>query len=487
MLWGIMTGIIVAIGWVLPGWLSLRPAMILVLILWIGALITVVLPARSQLLLFWTILPFVSFLKRIVFLDDSAGTTQMYLVLAAQDIVLSLILFKLFVTTLKSGMRIRLSSVDISVILFGAYSLFAALLLSSNAPLSARLAAIESRVLPMVMFFLTANYLNRARDVNTVSRLLVGSSVIVALYGIHQFFNGFLPFEEAWFTRASTSTNAARLQYEIYQSGVFRTFATMDSHGTYGLFLGIGIILAQSQRFRTGVFVWGTSSLILALGLVLSFTRYTWIMPPIAVAFVVLFQYGKIKPLFNLRRLRKGSLLFLAVTGSFFLIYLIASNLYGRQLVTASNPYLLRAFGTSTLYARLQWTSLLSTRNISLLGNGLATTVFFARKFGFATNDIDYHNIVVDMLDSMGIIGLGLFSIMLYLLSTRAITNIEIQRHRQQRRLLATLFGLILAMLIVSHFNGAVFYYGRAIPYYFWGICGMVVHYNWSFLNHRQR
>lgn len=472
-----LAGLSTAIVWVALHWLSPYPAVALILILWVGALGTVVLPVRLQLLLFWALLPFVGLLKRLVFLDESAGTTQMYLVLATQDIMLIVVLLKLFLKALHSRVSIRLLLVDIAVGLFGIYSLLSAVLFSSNVPLTARLAAVESWVWPMAMYYLGACYLNRSKDINTLSNLIIGSAVIVALYGMYQFFGGLLPFEEAWFARVTTSINVARLREEIYRAGVFRTFATMDSHGTYGLFLGMGLILAWVRRFRLGIFLWGLCSLIIALGLILSFTRYTWIMPPIAAGFIVLFQYRKIKPLFNLQKLRQGSLLLLAVVGAFFPFYVAMSNLYGMQLISSSNPYLVRAFGTGTLYARLQWMSLPSLRNIGLLGKGLAAVGYFARKFGFETTDVNFHNIFVDMLDAMGVAGLGLFLWLLYLLFKRIIANIEVQSDARKRRGVVGLFSLILAMVVVSHFNGAVFYYGRAVPYYFWGLCGILAHY----------
>lgn len=458
-------------------WFSARPGLFFIVTLWAGALSSTLLPIRSQLWLFWVMLPFMGLLKRLVFLDGTAGIIEMYLVLATQDIVLGIILFK-FILYISLSSRVDIDALDVAVGVFGLYSMLSALFLSSNVPFIARLATVESRIWPMVMYFLAANYLNRSRDLERLTRLTIAAAVVVALYGVFQFFGGFLPFEEAWYARATTSSNVAHIQHDIQEASVFRTFATMDSHGTYGIFLGLGLILAWARRGRLGAFLWLSVSFIITLGLILSFTRYTWIMPPIAGGFILLFRYRRIKPLLNLQGLRRGSRLLLIVVGSFLIFYLLLSNLYGTQLISGTHPYLRRSFGTSTLYARLQWRNYLSTQRISILGEGLASVGYMARKFGFESSDVQFHNIFVDMVESMGVIGLGLFLWLLYLLFRRARLSVQIQSDAQTHRSLAAVFGLILAMLTVGHFNGAVFYFGRALPHYFWGFCGVLTHYN---------
>ncbi|MBC8492606.1 MAG: hypothetical protein H8D43_02380, partial [Chloroflexi bacterium] len=289
--------------------------------------------------------------------------------------------------------------------------------MSSKVPFATRLAAVESYVWPMVMYYLAAYHLSRSRDVDALSRLITGSAVVVALYGIHQFFGGLLPFEEAWLARATTSISAFHVQFNIQAFGVFRTFATLDSSGTYGLFLGMGLILAWARHFRLGTLLWLGAPFLMAFGLILSFHRFTWIMPAIAAAFVLLFRYRRIKPLFNLQKLHRASLVLLAMIGSFVVFYAVVSNLAGTSLVTTANPYLRRALTTSTLYARVRWTSELS--KISLFGQGLASEGGIAGKFGGETMDVYLHNLFADILESMGIVGLGLFLWLLYLLFKR--------------------------------------------------------------------
>ncbi|HKZ43205.1 MAG TPA: hypothetical protein VJ044_19765, partial [Candidatus Hodarchaeales archaeon] len=142
------------------------------------------------------------------------------------------------------------------------------------------------------------------------------------------------------------------------------------------------------------------------------------------------------------------------------------------------NSYLVRAFGTGTLEARLRLSRFLGENtDLSILGNGLAGSGFFARKFDFVSEDVNYHNMFIDMIDAMGLVGLGFFLILLYVLIRAGLTNVIFQTVPETRNYLVALFGLLLAMLTVGHFNGAVFYFGRAIPVYFWSIAGILAHF----------
>lgn len=457
-----------------------QPTLAFIFLFWVGVLCTIFLSVEKQLLLLWVMLPFVDTFKRMVWLDADAGTMEMYLVLIAQDIIVAGILLKIALAFLKSDLKVRFRAVDGAVALFGLYSLSSALL-TPGVPLIGRLATAGLWVWPISAYFLAARYLSGPRQVNQVTKLMVALAFIVALYGIHQFFGGFFPYETAWFERATNSANIAHLQYDA-SVGVFRTFGTMDSHSSYGIFLGIGLILAWAWRQRLGLPLWLGLSLIIAFGLALSFTRFTWAMPIFAAGFIFLFSYRKIRPLFDLKNWRRASWLLLGIVGAFFAFYLMMVGLYGRQLVPVSSPYLYRALGTGTLEARLQVNSVSIGRlkSAGLTGRGLAGSGFFARKFGFESKDVDYHNIFVDMLDSMGVLGLSIFLGLLYLLFKQSIKTIESQTRWQTRRVLVALFGLVLAMLTVGHFNGAVFYFGRALPYYFWAICGILAHYHES-------
>jgi hypothetical protein len=467
------------VGWTAAYAVGPHPFMAVVLVLWVGALAALVLSERHLLLLFFMLLPFINLLKRLIFLDQSVGTIETYMVLAAQDLLLGGIVLKAFIRAVQEKSRPVLSGVDGAVCAFGLYSMLSVLLLSPGASWTARLAALESLVWPITMYFLAVRYLNRKSDLLTLSNLTIIFACFVALYGICQFIWGLNPFEQAWYEDMKTaSSNVLHMERDLRDYGIFRTFSTLDSHGTYGIFLGIGLILAWARRFRIGTLTWIGASLLMGAGILVSFTRYTWVMPIVAALCFLALQSKKLMSLISIRSMNRIVVALLGgLVGSFLILTLILSGLYKTELVSPSNPYVHRAFETNTLYARIQWRDFFSPQDASLFGNGLAATGRLAGKFEFESGDINYHNIFIDMMDSLGLFGLILFLLLLYLLLKRALITIRYLDDPLARRLLAALFALVLAMLWVGHFNGAVFYHGRAVPYFFWGFCGILAHY----------
>lgn len=438
---------------------------------------TFILSIRLQLILFWAYLPFVDLLKRMVFLDPNASSTNMYAILFTQDLFLLAILSKVIINIINQTVRVKIQAVDIAVLMFALISAASAIA-TSSVPITARIAAIGMRVWPMITYFLAASYLSDPDSLKRIWRLTLILGIMVALYGIRQFFFGVLPFEAFWFENASTSTDALNLQFSA-TLGVFRTYGTLDSHDSYGIFLGICLIFAWVWKRNLGLVKWLLIFLVLAFGLVLSFTRLTWLMPVLAAGFIFFFTYSRVRPFFSLRNLRKPSLLLLFITSSFGIIYIALSFLHGVRFFSAtSNSYLERAFDTGTLEARLRGNRFLSENtDFSIFGNGLASSAYFARKFEYVSTVENYHNVFLDMISEMGVLGLFFFLVLLYFLFKAGITSIVYQRDPNNRMLLVGLFGLILAMMMVSHFNNAVFYFGRAIPVYFWSMTGILAHF----------
>ena len=453
-------------------------AFFIITILWFSAFATFILPIRHQLIILWIILPFIDFIKRLAYYDFNTTNTQIYLILFATDVILFLVLFKDIFGSLTKPIKINLTFLDIAVFLFFLISLFSSLVLS-KAPIIARLATSGMWVWPMVAYYLFGKYFNTRDLVFPLIRLSVLIGLVVALYGIRQFFWGYLPFEEEWFLRASSSENVSSLQAYHIKRGVFRTFATMDSHSSYGIFLGITLIfswiIGPVKRHLFSII----SYFILIFGLILSFTRFTYLMPIIAAAFIVIFIFERIRPIIRFRKFRRVSWMLICIIFSFFIFYLIMNFLYNYDVVPAlSNPYLKRVFGTGTLSARLRIEDFYSAGSLlSLFGSGLANSSFFASKFSFSSSDVNFHNIFLDMIGSLGIIGILSFIAFMYFSIRHSLFLIYLEQDLKSRRLLIGLFSLVIGMLIIGHFNGAVFYFGRAIPVYFWAIVGILAHY----------
>jgi hypothetical protein len=372
---------------------------------------------------------------------------------------------------------LRLNRADVFLTIFAVYSLFSALFISS-APLTARISATGLWVWPVVTYFLSSQFLRRFR-LSELLLIVVSLAVVVALYGIKQFFGGLTSFEQAWFYGPSNSANVSHLVHDA-SVGVFRTFSTLDSHSSYGVFLGIGLVVAWALHPRLGKGPWLLTSALLAFGLFLSFTRFTWLVPILSLVLITFLRFGGLWVGRHLRwaGLRRAMIMVTFVTGSYFALQLVMRKLYGISLpalLGIAGPYARRILGTSTLEARLRLPTL---DNISLWGTGLANANFLSNKFGVADAGpvVNYHNIFLDMLQSLGVIGLLLFLVFLFVFFATALRNIYREKDPGRQRILIALFGLVLALVTVGHFNGAVFYFGHAIPFYFWALCGFLVH-----------
>ena len=447
-------------------------------VLWLGAISTAFFSIRTQLIIIWVVVPFLDLFKRIIYIDQSASTIHAYLILASVDIVLITILVKEILNYLQHPKKIQLNAVDLAVLGFSFLSLISALLVS-NAPIIARLATSGMWIWPMISYYFYGKFFKSKEGVGLLVKLLFVVGLVVAIYGMIQFYFGLLPFEVSWFQSAENSENVSSLQAYFVRRGVFRTFSTMDSHSSYGIFLGSALIMAWIIRPELRRNRWLMLTLIITVGLFLSFTRFTYIMPILAAFYIFTLTHYRITPLIDIHKFRRASLILIVVVCSFFVFYIVMDFLYGNSIIPAfNNPYLRRVFGTGTLEARLRLDSFVSVFSIqNPFGNGLANSSFFASKFSFDSTDINYHNIFLDMLGSMGIIGLIIFLIFMYQLFKKALMKIRIESDIEGKRILIGLFCLILAMLTVGHFNGAIFYFGRAIPIYFWAICGILSHY----------
>lgn len=449
----------------------------LIVSLWFFALITILLPIQYQIFILVAYLPFVDFLKRLVFLAPEASDVQMYLILATQDIMLVMIFLKLLLGAFLKPIKFRWYKGDLILILFFVYNIFSAIS-TPNAPISISALVIGMWVWPMVAYFIFGHLWSDEKSVGKLAKLIPLLGFIVAIYGIQQFFNGLLPHEVAWYLGADSSANVSHMQYEATR-GSFRTFGTLDSHSSYGIFLGISLVLLWAIRASIGNLSWLFGSLIIGFGLILSFTRFTWLMPILSAAYIFIFTYRRVRPLFEIKKIRRASILLLIIVGSFFIFYLLMSFLYTTGLGSSSNPILHRILTTGTLSDRLRASDiLLSSTQLDIFGSGLGSASYFASKFGYQTSDVDYHNIFIDMMDTLGIIGLGIFFIFLYFSIKQTLWNIYHESNPYTRKLLVSVFGLILGMITVGHFNGAVFYFGRAIPIYFWGMLGILTHYH---------
>lgn len=456
-------------------WLSENLEFLPASLLLIGIVTSVLLNVRVQVLLFLGLLPLTGLLKRLVFLDPRASIEAMYLVLGMPDLLLAIILTKVSYLIIKRILKPRWGKADLMVAgFFGISSL--SVLLSRGVPAVAKLATWEMCVLPMFFYLVGATLLSEIGLAWKFRQLVTRLGIVVAIYGIQQFLLGFWPFEQRWLKSVSGSSAIFHIQYAMEKYGFFRVFSTMDSHTDYGIFVGMALVLFLGIRRRTTPLMTAMVSVILGFSLLLSFSRTMWLMPVTFGICCFALSGRMIKPLLDLRRLRQPILWILALVLSYFIVVVILANLYGKQLVQTSNPWLLRVLETGTLAARLRGMSLLSQGRVTLFGQGLATTGFIAQKFELQTQYVGTHNIFLEILELLGVVGVFCFILLLLFLLKRSFLLIDDSDNPWYKRYRIVLTALVVALVLVGHFSGPVFYWGKTLPYYFWGLCGMIGH-----------
>lgn len=222
-------------------------------------------PGRAVLLAL-AFLPFVGGVRRFLEPEGSGADP-----LVALPAVLALVL--LLVPRVRFPPMTPLSSV--------ALALLALITLQSVNPLQGSLrVGITGAVLmaaPVLWFFVGRAYGTR-QVLDTATKILIVTGLVVATYGIRQSTIGFLPFEQTWID--------ARLDTYLALSvnGKIRPFSTFASASEYGLFVGCAAVAAASRpRGRLQV----ASALYLLVACLLVGSRGVLLSTLIAVGLVL--------------------------------------------------------------------------------------------------------------------------------------------------------------------------------------------------------
>ena len=103
----------------------------------------------------------------------------------------------------------------------------------------------------------------------TIFYIIVGIGVITAIYGLHQIYNGFSPFEEYWIKYGGFSALEIR--------GFTKAFSTFTNPQEYSHYLMIGIAIVFMYLFKKPVLypLWIGGLLVLTGGLFMTSTRGT--------------------------------------------------------------------------------------------------------------------------------------------------------------------------------------------------------------------
>jgi len=430
---------------------------------------------RGTLALLGTLM-FIDLFKRLIFWQpDSASRTLMYTILLLPDLLFgALVLNLLHGLLISHRIRWKWSSVDALAMGFFALCTFSSF---SNpvVPLSAKVAAFERQAMPILMFFIGAQTLSSIFALRGARKVIVLGGLLVAIYAVQQFTLGFTSFERNWFEATREySIAASNIAVNLEWFGYFRGFATLPDHVSLGLLMGlcISMLWLIKDRELPGIIIIPVT-LTLGLALLVSFTR---------LAYLALVLTAIIYWLLSWRPMRQPLGITLTIALVPFPIVVLFQRLYTSGLLATQNPYLSRIFDTGTLSARLAWAEQLpeAIRRGGLLGQGLAYTPLIGPKFGLVVESLYSHNMLIDLIEQLGLLGLLLFLLFTYRLFARSFRLIGTAEPRRARDALRLLTAVIMSWIVVGHINYAVFFSGPLLSYLFWGLCGAVAHFHAS-------
>ena len=433
-------------------------AMSLALALAIGlpvALVSISTTLERRLVIFFSLLAVVDFVKRVVFLAPGQSPWSQYLVMILPTLYYGV---AILVPALPRIIATPLSRVEQLALLYLALAL-AMTWLSPGATLLGRLAASGLLLLPWTMILVAARCGEGA--LRGVSRALSYWAAVSALYGIWLFFFGPTPVELGWAASAEFSIGAQHLRMAMSGEGVegvWRVTGLQPDAFTFGLFLLTGLIGTHLLATRREIdrLAYAALTGLLLLGIVLSLVRTIWV----ATALFLVTRWVAERTTL----LRHPRLILLGIVLMFLLAPTAAAFLYhrfGYLAAAVPNPLLARALTFGTLEARkdalAMFIDVLPERLLAGLGYGIAPWI--TGKFGSMLElppNFAEHNALVEQLWYVGFPGLLLFGVLLYGAFARFARRYA-EGNQLERQGSAILAAGVLALFATGLGNGGVF------------------------------
>ena len=356
------------------------------------------------------------------------------------------------------------SRLQVALLLYVGLALASTWLSGDTGPV-AKAAASGLMIAPWMMVGVGASH-PEARP--RVARVLFVLGSLSASYGILQSLAGPTPIELGWASASGEVSIGASHLTDVLQGKsyaiVWRSTGFQADEFTYGLFLvtalASGWMLLAEERLRRAPFILG--SILILTGAALSLVRTTWVAIAALVVFAILAR--------RVRFLLRPGWILAAIVGSFFAAD--AAALLLRQLAYLAagigNLALRRALTFGTLSARAgavaKLIDLLPDR--WLTGVGYGASPWIAHKFGgFALLPSNFasHNVVLEHMWYVGLVGVVLASTIVYLAVLRGY--LAYLHGALSLPVYSILLGYLLAMVLTGLSIGGVF---LSFPYFFY-------------------
>lgn len=158
--------------------------------------------------------------------------------------------------------------------------------------------ALKWSVGPLMAVHMLAHRDTLAEIRRIVEPCLIWACAAMAVYGIAQFVNP-APWDASWMRDVTQLGLDSIGQPEPFR---VRVFSTMNSPGSFGIFLSAGILVALKQRLSVAV----STTTLMMIGLALSQYRSIWAATALALLMVVFSRRASVRP---------GNLLALCIVG----------------------------------------------------------------------------------------------------------------------------------------------------------------------------
>jgi hypothetical protein len=288
----------------------------------------------------------------------------------------------------------------------------------------------------MVMFFIVLYALDSLRFVKIMLSLWICLALLAALWGLHQEYMGFLPFEERW-----VMEDFERFAL-LFQMGRFRKFSFMPDAMTFGFVMSYSavmcIVLALGPRSRNMRLFLIFCVICMLLAMVYSGTRAAYVLLPVG-AFLYL--------LLNLNfKLLVYSII--AVLLSVVFINTPINNVNVIRVQSAFKPGEDASYNTRKRNQKMiqpyLWTH--------PMGGGLGSTGDWGERFSpgsFLSTfppDSGYMRIVVEA----GPIGLAIYLYLLYTVMAEGIKNYYVLKNAKLKSYLLAMLCVTFALMIAN-------------------------------------
>ena len=299
-------------------------------------------------------------------------------------------------------------------------------------------------------YFLVVNLMRSTLWIKRCIIAITTSSSIVALIGVIQYFFGEL--ETTTIDRSYFSNISGRVFSLFENSNVLGAYIAICLPMTVAVF-----ILANSRSSK----IFGLMSIIFMFACaVFTWSRGAWLAILISV-FIFLFFYTR----------KTGRVLFFGILSLPFASFLLPQNIIARFLSIGDIG------DSSTMYRVYIWKGTLRSISESFWsGVGYGTDSFSAFYPRFAYAGIEAaehsHNLFLQILFSMGITGLLIFTFVVAMVFQQSLEYIKTSKDTQSKLLVAATFSSIIASLVLGMFDYLWFNY--RIFFLFWIIVALV-------------